>query len=555
MTADRADVISSGNESEVIADRFSLVRWLSVTSLMAMLLTAAVLIFLFRQDQLAEFEKSAREENERVLLHLAYTLNDQINTFVASSSGLNSQSLKSNPNLDALFTASLEQLKEHDLLKLKLYNLSGTVIYSSAKSEIGGTSSDSVGLEKAKNGATVSKLGHRATFTATNGEMHDVDVFETYMPITRNGKTIAVMESYDNAARVFERLKNKTLQIILIVFCAFTGLYGALFFSVRRADAKRKIAEQELMQSEKKFRQAMFHAPIGQALVDPTGRFLDANPKLCSIVGYSKEELLQLRFQSITAPDDLAKDMESVQQIINGDVDTFTREKRYIHKDGHYIWVHIHVAAVRDKSGRHQFNIAQVLDITERKKLEEQIHQLAFYDTLTGLPNRRLLDDRLTQAMSASKRNRCYGAVMFIDLDNFKPLNDTHGHKAGDLLLAEVARRLTGCVREVDTVARFGGDEFVVVLSQLDEEKSESAAHAGTIAEKIRVALAGPYWLASNAEGSTKMIIYHKAAASIGIALFNGKSDMDSILKWADSAMYQAKESGRNSIRFHEAKA
>jgi diguanylate cyclase (GGDEF)-like protein len=145
--------------------------------------------------------------------------------------------------------------------------------------------------------------------------------------------------------------------------------------------------------------------------------------------------------------------------------------------------------------------------------------------------------------------------VIFIDLDNFKPLNDTHGHKAGDLLLVEVARRLAGCVREVDTVARFGGDEFVVILSQLDESESESATHANAIAEKIRAALAGPYWLTSNAEGSTKMIIYHKAAASIGIALFNDNSDMDGILKWADSAMYQAKEAGRNSIRFHKATA
>jgi diguanylate cyclase (GGDEF)-like protein len=155
--------------------------------------------------------------------------------------------------------------------------------------------------------------------------------------------------------------------------------------------------------------------------------------------------------------------------------------------------------------------------------------------------------------MSACKRNGCYGAVMFIDLDNFKPLNDTHGHRAGDLLLAEVARRLSGNVREVDTVARFGGDEFVVVLSQLAENESASSAQCSIIAEKIRVALAGPYWLASNSKGSTKMIIYHEATASIGIVLFNGNSNPDNILKWADLAMYQAKAEGRNSVRFYEA--
>jgi diguanylate cyclase (GGDEF)-like protein/PAS domain S-box-containing protein len=550
--ADRTKLHSTDKESPVVADRFSLVRWLSITSLLAMLLTATILIFLFRQDQLTEFEKNAREENERVLLHLAYSLNDQINAFVTSSNGQNHKPLNSNPNLDALFSASLTQLKEHNILKLKLYDLSGTVIYSSAKREIGGVSSDPVSLEKAKNGTTISKLGHRAKFTATNGELYDVDIFETYMPISRDGKTIGVLESYDDAAHVVERLQNKTLEIILIVFCAFAGLYAALFFSVRRADTKQKIAEHELMQSEQKFRQAMFHAPIGQALVDPSGRFLDANPKLCNILGFAKEELLQIKFQTITAPDDVAKDLDSVRQIIKGEIDSFVREKRYIHKDGHYIWALLHVAAVRDKSGKHQFNIAQVLDITERKGMEEQIHQLAFYDTLTGLPNRRLLDDRLNQALSAGKRSGSYGAVMFIDLDNFKPLNDTHGHRAGDLLLVEVARRLTGSVREVDTVARFGGDEFVVVLSQLDVDESASIQQAGVIAEKIRVALAGPYWLASNSEGSTKMIIYHKAAASIGVVLFNGNSSPDNVLKWADSAMYQAKEAGRNSIRFYK---
>jgi diguanylate cyclase (GGDEF)-like protein/PAS domain S-box-containing protein len=385
--------------------------------------------------------------------------------------------------------------------------------------------------------------------------MYDVDIFETYMPVTRNGKTIGIIESYANAAPVIERLRNKTAQIILIVFGSFAGLYFALFFSVRRADARQKLSEQKLVQSEQKFRQAMFHAPIGQALVDPSGRFLDANPKLCSILGFPKEELVQLKSQTITAPEDIAKDQEFLRDIAKGKIDSFVREKRFIHKNGHSIWAHFHVAAVRDATEKHQFNIIQVLDITERKGMEEQIHQLAFYDTLTGLPNRRLLDDRLNQAMSACKRNGCYGAVMFIDLDNFKPLNDTHGHRAGDLLLAEVARRLSGNVREVDTVARFGGDEFVVVLSQLAEEDSASATQAGIIAEKIRAALAGPYWLASNSNGSTKMIIYHEATASIGVALFNGNSNPDHILKWADLAMYEAKADGRNSVRFYEATA
>ena len=195
------------------------------------------------------------------------------------------------------------------------------------------------------------------------------------------------------------------------------------------------------------------------------------------------------------------------------------------------------------------------IDITERKQMEDQVHQMAFYDTLTRLPNRRLLDDRLCQSMAASKRSACYGALMFLDLDNFKPLNDLHGHAVGDLLLIEAAERLRACVREVDTVARFGGDEFVVMIGELDADKNESMAQARLIAEKIRVTLSAPYLLTIRHEGKAETTVEHHCTASIGVALFiNHEASQDDILKWADSAMYEAKEAGRNLVRFHDVK-
>ncbi len=192
-------------------------------------------------------------------------------------------------------------------------------------------------------------------------------------------------------------------------------------------------------------------------------------------------------------------------------------------------------------------------DITERKQAEERIRNLAFYDTLTQLPNRRLLNDRLGQIMAASKRSSHYGALMFLDLDNFKPLNDMHGHSVGDLLLVEVAHRLTSCVREVDTVARFGGDEFVVMLSELDEDKAESTAQTSIVAEKICTALAEPYLLTLKQENNAEKIIEHHCTASVGVVLFiNHEASAEDILKWADTAMYQAKADGRNLVRFHK---
>jgi diguanylate cyclase (GGDEF)-like protein len=182
-----------------------------------------------------------------------------------------------------------------------------------------------------------------------------------------------------------------------------------------------------------------------------------------------------------------------------------------------------------------------------------QLRGLAFYDTLTLLPNRRLLSDRLTQAMAGSRRSGRYGAVMFLDLDNFKPLNDQYGHALGDLLLIEAARRISSCLRETDTVARFGGDEFVVMLAELDVDQTESVNLAAGIAEKIRTSLAEPYCLNYHKSGHSELRIEHRCTSSIGVALFlNHEVSQDEILYWADAMMYQAKKEGRNRVCFSD---
>lgn len=184
---------------------------------------------------------------------------------------------------------------------------------------------------------------------------------------------------------------------------------------------------------------------------------------------------------------------------------------------------------------------------------EEEVRQLAFTDALTQLPNRRLLTDRLSQALAATRRSALYGAMIFLDLDNFKPLNDLHGHEAGDLLLIEVAQRLKVCVREVDTVARFGGDEFVLLLSELHLNRIEAQAQASAIAENILQSLAQPYLLQIRHEGSVHNLVEHHCTASIGVALFAAdKASQSDVLKWADDAMYQAKDNGRNRVQFYQ---
>ena len=212
-------------------------------------------------------------------------------------------------------------------------------------------------------------------------------------------------------------------------------------------------------------------------------------------------------------------------------------------------WQAFNAMAQQIQSSTHQMEG----EIINRKLVEEQVRQMAFYDSLTNLPNRRLLIDRLSQTIAATKRHACHGALMFLDLDNFKPLNDKHGHEVGDLLLIEVAHRLISCVREVDTVARFGGDEFVVILSELDANPGTSVAQARNTADKILTALSEPYRLTVEREGQADHSLEHHCTATIGVAMFiDHELSPEAILKWADTAMYEAKGSGRNRVCFYD---
>ena len=221
-----------------------------------------------------------------------------------------------------------------------------------------------------------------------------------------------------------------------------------------------------------------------------------------------------------------------------------TESETFLHKNGSRFPVSLTVAPIATE-GAQEGAVMVFQNISERQKAEEEIRNLAFFDPLTHLPNRRLLNDRLNQALSTATRNSSFGAVLFLDLDKFKTLNDAYGHDAGDQLLIEVAHRLRSCVRDADTVARQGGDEFVIVLEEMSSNGSEALTQARNVAEKIRLAIAEPYQLST---------LQHRTSTSIGVCLFQGNGEPAStILLRADKAMYQAKAAGRNQIRLFEA--
>lgn len=319
-----------------------------------------------------------------------------------------------------------------------------------------------------------------------------------------------------------------------------------------RVNGQRRLAE-----SEARMELALDSADLGLWYLDiQSGRFT-YSPRLITMLGYEpgEVEVTADTFISALHPDDAVRFGSAFYAHMKGETQNLRAEYRMRHKDGHWVWIVSRGKVVeRDENGRAIRMTGTNLDISDRKAAEATIHELAFYDPLTHLPNRRLLFDRLEQSMAASQRSGCFGALMFLDLDNFKPLNDTYGHAVGDMLLFEAAIRLKSCVRKVDTVARFGGDEFVVMLGELGADRAQSISQAKIVAEKIHGSLSNPYRLTIKREGTADTVVEHHCSASIGVALFiDHEASQDEILTKADSAMYKAKEYGRNTVHFDSA--
>ena len=296
-------------------------------------------------------------------------------------------------------------------------------------------------------------------------------------------------------------------------------------------------------QSVSKLSLAVEQSPESIVITDLKNNIEYVNEAFVRVTGYTRDEVLgadpRILSSGKTPPETYRALWGAITQ---GQV--WQGEFINRRKDGSEYTESAVIAPVRNKNGVITHYLAIKQDITDKKQAEAEIHNLAYFDPLTNLPNRRLLMDRLGQALIASNRSGAFGALLILDLDNFKTLNDTQGHDIGDQLLIEVAHRLTANVRQEDTVSRLGGDEYVVMLEGLSLDEQSAANQAEMIAEKVRLALSTPYVL----EGVEQL---HRSTASIGMTLFHGLNDStDVLLKQADVALYQAKDAGRNKLRF-----
>ncbi|MFD2272028.1 putative bifunctional diguanylate cyclase/phosphodiesterase [Undibacterium arcticum] len=342
-----------------------------------------------------------------------------------------------------------------------------------------------------------------------------------------------------------ELLQWLALALTLPWFALMGGFISGLRKQLHKSNKELQAVLQRVQASEASLAQAQRIAGLGSWTLDRARRSATWSLETYRLFGVDPAQptLTGERFVRLVHPEDRLHYNELIQTALREGLD-FDDQFRIVLPNGEIRWLHALGQPDVDADGNATLLRGTVMDITKRKVAEDEIRQLAFYDPLTRLPNRRLLTDRLHHALAASTRSKRHGALLFIDLDNFKTINDTLGHDKGDLLLQLVAKRLSSCVRVADTVARQGGDEFVIMLMDLSEVPEEAAVQTEVIGENILAALSRPYQVAGH--------VYHNTA-SIGATLFDGHLEStNELLKRADLSMYQAKAAGRNVLRFFE---
>jgi diguanylate cyclase (GGDEF)-like protein/PAS domain S-box-containing protein len=324
------------------------------------------------------------------------------------------------------------------------------------------------------------------------------------------------------------------IQVELITTPTSPGQAGYQIAWVRDLSAQREV-ERAGREADVRFETAFANAPVGMAIVGLDGRWIRTNDAVGKLTGYSAEELAQLTFQDITHPDDLDTDLELLRQTIAGEIPGYEIEKRYITKQGQFVWSLLSVSMVRDIDGEPSYFISQIQDISAHKRMEERLRHLADCDPLTDLWNRRRFDEELARQEARCARYGEQATLLMVDLDEFKTVNDTYGHKMGDAAIMAVADILRDRLRKSDSVARIGGDEFAVLLVNLDID------HAYALADGLRVAIG----TLNVSDGERTASI----TASVGVTTIHETvtAGRDPLTR-ADRAMYRAKQAGRDRV-------
>jgi diguanylate cyclase (GGDEF)-like protein/PAS domain S-box-containing protein len=312
-----------------------------------------------------------------------------------------------------------------------------------------------------------------------------------------------------------------------------------IFVGTAQDVTELRAIERNAHAARERFRVAFENAPVGMSIATPEGRLLQVNDSLCEITGYTRDELLSMNVATITHPEELGERAPLDEQLVAGEIDNYIRDGRLLRANGEAVWVSRHVRMLRDEDGSPLQTLTHFVDITERRTMERELRHMADHDPLTGLLNRRGLETELERHVTHVNRYGDRGALLVLDLDHFKAVNDTLGHEAGDRLIVSVAKLLSGRLRSSDAVARLGGDEFAILLP---DANAEVAQH---VAEQI---VADIHQNAVIEQGQSTRHV----TASVGVTMFTqGQVNSEGVLVDADLAMYDAKEAGRDQVAMH----
>jgi diguanylate cyclase (GGDEF)-like protein/PAS domain S-box-containing protein len=550
---------------------FKLTRYFSLMAFILLVLSGGLLISYTYRHESAEMRHLAEDRNVNMTRWLGNFLRKDIDRLL-SLYGQN-QALATRQTELAEFGKSLvAMVSGSDIVKVKIYNPQGLTVYSTDPKQIGEDKSEYPGFVAARDGHITSQLDHRDHFVSYEGPLENIDLLSSYVPMMDEGRVIAVFEQYQDVTGLFEKVKNSLWRLGAIMFVILGLLYVMLLLVVRRAqklldvkDAEladinanldRRVVErtQELAQREDELRasEARFRSLTAMSSdfywesdadhrftmrTESTREAADPVFRQNSLIGRVRWEVPHC------APDADAWQahravLETHQPFRNFEISRWGANDTVLH-------VTVSGDPVFDAQGKFSGYRGVGTDITERKQSEQRIHSLAFFDSLTGLPNRSLLHDRIAQRFVSATHAPAYGALLLLNLDKFKVLNDTQGRASGDALLQQVAHRLVESVCHTDTVARLGSDEFVVLLTAMEASTlADAAVHAERVGRTLLHALDQQFTLP---EG------LFVASASIGIALFDGQTgSADDVLRQADLAMYQSKNAGGNTLTFFD---
>ena len=523
---------------------FKLRYHFSIVSLIAIVTTAVTLSLYYRHITIEQLV-SLEERNYLALTQtIANSLLPKYRDFLKQAETLPGSRLKNHPISEQLHGDVEKIVRGLTVLKIKIFDTKGKTLFSTDSTQTGIIKAvDYPGSLVAVTGEVISKISERDELIKIDGSYtYDRSVLSSYLPV-RGGpddKVIGVIEIYSDITETISEINRVQFEVIGVVLLILGLLYSILYVFVTHAD-------RILTRQHKEHKQATdLSSRLGRLLDKSTNeiyifdahsfQFTHVNQGGCDNLGYSIEELYRMTALDLKPEMTRDKFLSYIEPLRNGERDQVRFETVHKRKNGSTYPVEVRLQFSPEE--KPPVYVAIILDITEKKKTDDRLNYLAYYDHLTGLPNRGLYVDRLQQAMKTADRDDHMVAILFIDLDQFKTINDSLGHDAGDILLKEAAQRLQSCVRASDTVARWGGDEFSLVLHDV-----KNIENVNVVAEKLIERFSKPFNIVNK-----RLFV----TASIGIILYPlDDSSVDSLLKNADAAMYYAKETGRNNYQFY----